>query len=53
MAEAVVNGKITVYRIYGYPAAFAAGEGDIKRMEQETQELIDYRPYWYKKEMAK
>jgi hypothetical protein len=53
MAEAVVYGKITVYRIYGYPAAFAAGEGDIKRMEQETQELIDYPTILVQKEDGK
>lgn len=41
MAEVMIDGEITVYRIYGYPSSFAVGEGDVARMERETQELID------------
>lgn len=39
MAEVMVDGKISVFRLYGYPATVAAGKGDIEKMERETQEL--------------
>jgi hypothetical protein len=41
MAEVLIDGKISVFRVYGYPASVAVGEEDIKRMERETQDLID------------
>ena len=41
MAEVLVNGKISVFRLYGYPAAFAVGKGDVERMEKETKELLE------------
>ena len=39
MAEVMVDGKISVFRLYGYPATVAVGKGDVEKMERETQEL--------------
>jgi hypothetical protein len=41
MAEVLVDGKVSVFRLYGYPAAFAVGKGDVERMEKETKELLE------------
>jgi hypothetical protein len=41
MAEVLVDGKVSVFRLYGYPATVAVGQGDIEKMERETQELRD------------
>lgn len=39
MAEVMVNGKISVFRLYGYPATVAVGKDDVAQMEKETQDL--------------
>lgn len=41
LAEVIVNGPITMYRLYGYPAPVAAGEGDIAAMEADRKDLIE------------
>jgi hypothetical protein len=53
IAEVVVNGKISVFRLYGYPAAFAVGEADVKKMEAETKDLIENPTILYQKEDSK
>ena len=39
MAEVMVDGKISVFRLYGYPATVAVGKDDVEKMERETKEL--------------
>jgi hypothetical protein len=41
MAEVIVDGPITMYRLYGYPAPVAVGNSDVAEMEAANQNLID------------
>lgn len=41
MAEVLVDGKLKLYRLYGYPAGFAAGKDDVARAEADERNIID------------
>ncbi len=40
LAEALVYGKITMYKLYGYPTMVSAGEGDIQRAKQDEEHIL-------------
>jgi hypothetical protein len=41
LAEVIVNGPITMYRLYGYPSPVASGEADIAAQEADERDLIE------------
>ncbi|MBV8326751.1 hypothetical protein [Chryseobacterium sp.] len=51
-AEVVTNGKIKVYRLYGYPTTFSAG-GQIAVAEKETERMRNNPSYLYTKRGSK
>jgi hypothetical protein len=53
LAEVVVDGKIKVYKLYGYPTTFAAGNNQIKQMEEETERLKNLPSYIVSKNNGK
>jgi len=53
LAEKVLEGKIEVYILYGYPTSFAAGNEQIKNMEEETERLRNYPSFIYSKDGSK
>lgn len=53
MAEVMVDGKISVFRLYGYPATVAVGKGDVEQMERETKELRENPTVLVQKEDGK
>ncbi|KMQ61666.1 hypothetical protein ACM46_16185 [Chryseobacterium angstadtii] len=52
-AEVVKDGKIKVYKLYGYPTTFAAGQGQIDAADRETQRLKNAPSYIYSKKGGK
>lgn len=53
MAEVMVDGRISVFRLYGYPATVAVGKGDVEKMERETKELQENPTVLVQKEDGK
>lgn len=53
MAEVMVDGKISVFRLYGYPASVAVGKGDVEKLERETKELQENPTVLVQKEDGK
>ncbi len=53
LAEVVIDGKLKVYRLYGYPTTFAAGTNQIKQMEEETNRLRHNPSYIVSKNKGK
>lgn len=51
-AELIEDGKIKVYKIYGYPTTFSAGS-QIQEAEKETKRLRDFPGYIYSKRGSK
>lgn len=51
-AEVVKNGKIKVYKLYGYPTTFSAG-GQIAVAEKETERMRNSPSYIYSKRGGK
>jgi hypothetical protein len=41
LAEVVVDGPITLYRLYGYPSPVAIGKGDVAAAEADEKNLIE------------
>lgn len=41
LAEVIVDGPITLYRLYGYPTPVAVGKGDVHAAELDEKELIE------------
>lgn len=39
MAEVIVNGPITLYRLYGYPSPVAVGKKDVEEAEKDERDL--------------
>jgi hypothetical protein len=39
MAEVILDGPITLYRLYGYPSPVAAGKGDIEEAKKDEENL--------------
>ena len=51
-AEVVQNGKIKIYKLYGYPTTFSAG-GQIAVAEKETERMRNNPSYLYTKRGSK
>lgn len=51
-AELLIDGKIKVYKIYGYPTTFSAGS-QIQVAEKESKRLRDFPGYIYSKRGSK
>jgi len=41
LAEVVVDGNITMYRLYGYPSPVAVGAGDVAAAEADLKNLLE------------
>ncbi len=52
-AEIVKDGKIRVYKLYGYPTTFSAGNSQIAAAEQETKRMRQNPSYIYSKKGGK
>lgn len=52
-AEVVTDGKIKIYRLYGFPTSFAAGDSQIKEAERETERMRNNPSYIYTKKGSK
>lgn len=52
-AEVVRDGKIKVYRLYGYPTTFSAGQNQIDQADQETERMRRNPSYIYTKKGSK
>ncbi len=44
MAEVVVDGPITLYRLYGYPTAVAVGKKDVEAADADLKRIVEH-PY--------
>lgn len=53
LAEVVMDGKIKVYKLYGYPTTVAAGSNQIRLMEEEEMRLRNNPAYIYSKNASK
>lgn len=53
LAEVSADGKIKVYKLYGYPTSFAAGHDQIKKMHEENERLRNNPTYIYSKNGSK
>ncbi|KQR94676.1 hypothetical protein ASG01_02025 [Chryseobacterium sp. Leaf180] len=52
-AEVVTDGKIKVYKLYGYPTTFAAGQSQIDEADAETDRMRKNPSYIYTKKGSK
>lgn len=52
-AEIVKDGKIKVYKLYGYPTTFSAGNSQIAAAEEETKRMRQNPSYLYSKKGGK
>lgn len=52
-AEIVTDGKIKVYKLYGYPTTFSAGNSQIAAAEAETKRMRENPTYIYTKKGGK
>nr|WP_314490769.1 hypothetical protein [uncultured Chryseobacterium sp.] len=52
-AEVVTDGKIKVYKLYGYPTTFSAGQSQIDKADQETERMRKNPSYIYTKKGSK
>ncbi|MGE8553418.1 MAG: hypothetical protein ACN6OB_05695 [Chryseobacterium jejuense] len=52
-AEIVTDGKIKVYKLYGYPTTFSAGTSQIAAAEAETKRMREHPSYIYSKKGGK
>src|SRR6218665_3709508 len=41
LAEVIVDGPITMYRLYGYPTPVAIGKGDVEAAEADEKNLLE------------
>lgn len=52
-AEVVTDGKIKVYKLYGYPTTFSAGQSQIDKADQETERMRKNPSFIYTKKGSK
>lgn len=52
-AEVITDGKIKVYKLYGYPTTFAAGQSQINEADAETDRMRKNPSYIYTKKGSK
>ncbi|WP_160140123.1 hypothetical protein [Chryseobacterium sp. c4a] len=52
-AEIVTDGKIKVYKLYGYPTTFSAGTSQMAAADAETKRLREVPSYLYNKKGGK
>lgn len=52
-AEIVTDGKIKVYKLYGYPTTFSAGNSQIAAADAETKRMRENPTYIYSKKGGK
>jgi hypothetical protein len=52
-AEVVTDGKIKVYKLYGYPTTFSAGQNQINEADKETERMRKNPSFIYTKKGSK